>query len=145
MVKLIWLVGVLSLCGCATYAPYDYTERCALKGMLLDGVDTQSGSAFAVNNYGQVATAYGSGENLRCNMPKTDDQKMTVARELYIVEPKYSYNMGLLSSRNYGEGWYYQLVPGLAKYVWDKRKEKALKESDFRRNKPIPTLSIDSN
>lgn len=128
--KKIILISLM-LQGCATAIPLSYREHCALRGMVLDGVSTNSSSGTSVGITEIISVSDESSENIHCSLPRNDADKCMVQNLGKKAAPKAEYNDGIGGKRTLTAiGYVFYVVPGLLlKSVYDNQRDKALEES----------------
>lgn len=132
---------VVGLSGCATEIPYSAQEECALDGLKFVGVDKSNSSG--------VASGYAWGEQtrnmnyvsssiqVRCEIPKTEAEKVEISTLQKSVRPKVTYNRDVGTRKVVtGIGWLLYAVPGFILYMVfdDERTEAVTKSHEIERS-----------
>lgn len=124
-------VGILIflLSGCATLAPFDYHEHCALEGMKLAGV-TESSVAM-MTGFGRYATVgAGTGTTVNCAEPETLHDQCEIGRWRKVAEPKVEYNKTVGTKQTINGLADLLIVPGIVAHViYAGQKSDAIDES----------------
>jgi hypothetical protein len=123
--KILVLLFVVS--SCATYAPRSYKQECGVKGMVLTGVTSDSGS---FNSYAGGRGNYSS-DGVQCVVPSNEFQECQARIYGQASRPVDEYNEWYGTKRFVtGLGYYALIVPGIAaKLFFDHQRDKAVQES----------------
>lgn len=122
-----------ALVSCATRAPLTYKQECGYKGMVLAGVNTQSGTVSgSAYNWKTNSTSYNDeyyeGESVQCVVPK--NKKEACEAEVYgqAAAPLNEYNSGYQGKKFLtGLGYYALILPGVGlKFYYDGQRDKAV-------------------
>ena len=125
---IILAVASCFISACATYAPVSYQEKCALKGMVLSGVGSESGSSFAVGRNGAWASGRSQSETVMCRVPETPKEQCEINSYVKAFEPKAKYNDSVSSVNPWiGVGYFIYILPGVVgKLAMDNKLDKAV-------------------
>lgn len=129
--KVVLLVVLLSLASCATRAPLSYNQKCGLKGMVLAGVNEESGDTSSYNyNTGRSRGSY-EGESVQCVVPKDKKQECQAQIFRQAANPVLEYNDWAETKRFVnGVGYYAFVLPGVGMKLWfDSQRDAAVKQS----------------
>jgi hypothetical protein len=126
------ILCLLVVTSCATRAPLNYNQKCAAKGLVLDGVSEQSGSgstySFATNS---TYVSNSSGENISCVVPRNDYQRCQIEVYSKSIAPISEYNEWYKTKEFVnGLGYYALILPGVGlKYYYDSQRDQAINKS----------------
>lgn len=103
--------------GCASLIPYEPSEVCANKSMILD----------SMNFSNQTASTY----NYRCRVPMSSEDKEQLQTVEKAMVPKIEYNSDIRTKKLKNGLWYIALiVPGIiSKIGYNKEKSEAINKS----------------
>lgn len=134
--KSVFLIILLSITSCASRAPLSYKQSCGAKGMVLAGVNSQSGT-FSGGSYNYQSNSYISsrdsydGESVQCVVPQTKKQECEASVYGQAAQPVLEYNDGYGTKRFLtGLGYYALIAPGIGfKLYYDSQLDKAVAKS----------------
>lgn len=127
-----YLLVLVVISSCASYAPKTYNQQCADKGMVLTGVSNSSGSGshYNIGTNSSVVSSYAD-EAVHCIVPENDIQRCEVEKYVESSMSVQEYNSSAGTKRFVtGVGYIAFILPGVvAKLVFDNQLDEAVSRS----------------